>query len=232
MRARVYGVWLMVLCGGVVVAAAPADDGAPRGMAGRLIAHFHMQRIPEEGPWFALQYLNEDTLAGESLPPRYAGRAHRAGSAIVLVETTRDFSALHRLRTDEVWHFYGGVPLELLLLYPDGHGRKVTLGKDVLGGQFPQFTVPHDVWQASSPLRDSPAAYSLAGDQLSPAFDDADFEMGYRDELEAAYPAYARDIARFTRSGYVHRPAARARDAAAGAVTAPRAVASRSGDNN
>ena len=214
MRGPLHGFWSTLLCGALAGAAVPADPGPPGGMAGRLIAHFHMERIPEEGAWFALLYLNEDTLPGGSLPPRYTGHAHRAGSAIVLLETRRDFSALHRLRTDEVWHFYGGSPLELLLLYPDGHGRKVILGNDVLGGQFPQFVVPHDVWQGSAPIGASAAAYSLAGDQLSPAFDAADFEIGYRDELQAVYPAFTREIARLTRREHAHRAAAAAPAAA------------------
>jgi uncharacterized protein len=176
-------------------------------MAGRLIAHYKMKRIPQEGPWFSLTYESADLLDGVDLPERYAGRSHLAGSAIVLVETAADFSAMHRLRTDEVWHFYGGSPIDLLLLYPDGTGRKVTLGRDVLSGQLPQFTVPHGVWQGSVPRDRAPNAYSLAGDQLSPAFDYGDFEMGYRDALQREYPAFAADILRLTRDEFAAAPA-------------------------
>jgi uncharacterized protein len=184
------------------------SERMPEGMAGRLIAHYKMKRIPQEGPWFSLTYESADMLDGADLPERYAGRSHLAGSAIVLVETAADFSAMHRLRTDEVWHFYGGSPIDLLLLYPDGTGRKVTLGRDVLSGQLPQFTVPHGVWQGSVPRGSAPKAYSLAGDQLSPAFDYGDFEMGYRDALQREYPAFAADIRRLTRNEFATAPAA------------------------
>jgi predicted cupin superfamily sugar epimerase len=167
---------------------ARADAPPPGGMAGKLVAHYHMQRIPQEGPWFSLTYQSDDSLDGSALPARYAGRLHAAGSAIVALETAEDFSALHRLQTDEVWHFYGGSPVELLLLYPDGHGRKVILGTNVLIGELPQFTVPRGVWQGSAPQGTSPQRYSLFGDQLSPAFIAEDFEMAIETPCKKTIP--------------------------------------------
>jgi predicted cupin superfamily sugar epimerase len=187
------------------VSIAHAHPPAPGGTAGKLIAHYQMQQVPEEGPWFGLTYSSEESLSGAALPSRYAGREHRLGSAIVLVETPRDFSAMHRLQTDEVWHFYGGAPIDMLLLDPDGRCRKVTLGPNALAGEFPQFTVLHGVWQGSAPRGMAAGTYSFAGDQLSPAFDAADFEMGFRDELVRAYPQCAHDIVRLTRPDYVIR---------------------------
>jgi predicted cupin superfamily sugar epimerase len=175
-------------------------------MAAKLIDHYHMQKIPQEGPWFSLSYASADSLDGDSLPARYAGRTHPAGNAIVALETPRDFSAMHRLQTDEVWHFYDGSPIDMLLLYPDGHGQKVTLGPNVLAGELRQFTVPRGVWQGSAPRDKSAAAYSFFADQLSPGFDYADFEIGYRDALQREYPAFARDIARLTRAEFALSP--------------------------
>ena len=198
--------WFAALLGSVAaVSLAYAHPPVPVGTAGKLIAHYHMQRVPEEGPWFSLTYASEDSLSGAALPSRYAGRNHWLGSAIVLVETPRDFSALHRLQTDEVWHFYGGAPIDMVLLDPDGQCRKVTLGRNALAGEYPQFTVLHGVWQGSAPRGTAAGTYSFAGDQLSPSFDAADFEMGYRDELMRAYPQCARDIVRLTRADYAVR---------------------------
>ncbi len=186
----------------------------PPGLAGRLVAHFHMQRIPEEGAWFAVTYTSQDTLDGALLPPRYAGQPHAMGGAIVAVVTTRDFSALHRLKTDEVWHFYSGAPLKLLLLYPDGKGRTVTLGTDVLHGQFAQFTVPKGVWQGAAPVTATARSFSFIGTEMAPGFDPGDFEIGYRDELQRRYPTFARRIRRLTRGEFANsanrppRPAA------------------------
>jgi predicted cupin superfamily sugar epimerase/mannose-6-phosphate isomerase-like protein (cupin superfamily) len=180
---------------------------ASSGMAGRLIDHYHMQKVPQEGCWFSLTYSSADALDGDTLPARYGGRNHPAGNAIVAVETAKDFSALHRLQTDEVWHFYAGSPIDLLLLYPDGHGQHVTLGSDVLAGELRQFTVPRGVWQGSAPHDKSASAYSFFADQLSPGFDYADFEIGYRDALQREYPAFAKDIEHLTRAEYAVSPA-------------------------
>jgi hypothetical protein len=94
----------------------------------------------------------------------------------------------------------------MLLLYPDGHGRRLTLGANVWAGELPQFTVPHGVWQGSRPRGNSALTYSFAGDQLSPGFDYADFEMGYRDALQSEYPVFAPDIAQLTRPEFKARP--------------------------
>ena len=186
-------------------AADPGPADAP-GVVQGLLRHFAMTQVPEEGIWFTRTYTSEDRLEGRALPPRFGGTAHAAGSAIVAIATPRDFSALHRLRSDEVWHFHSGAPLEMLLLYPDGRGRRLTLGPDVLAGQSPQVTVPHGVWQGAAPRGAAAGVYSLFGTQLSPGFDYADFEPGYRDELQRLYPAFARDIKRLTRAQFAHRP--------------------------
>jgi predicted cupin superfamily sugar epimerase/quercetin dioxygenase-like cupin family protein len=189
---------------------AGSAEVAPPGEAARLIAHFAMQRIPQEGAWFSPSYASTDEIAGGALPPRYAGRAHAAGSAIFAVATRRDFSALHRLQSDEVWHFYGGAPLDMLLLYPDGGGRRVRLGPRIAAGEIPQFTVPHGVWVGAAPHGSARAAYSFFGTQLAPAFDYADFAIGYRDALTQRYPAFALDIARLTRTEFARSPATNA----------------------
>jgi uncharacterized protein len=175
-------------------------------MAGRLIAHFQMQRIPQEGAWFSVTYTSEDVFDGAMLPPRYAGRPHAAGGAIVVVVTPRDFSAMHRLKTDEVWHFYSGTPLELLLLYPDGSGRRVTLGTNVLGGELAQVVVPKGVWLGAAPISSTARSFSFVGTQMAPGFDSGDFEIGYRDELVRRYPAFAESIGRLTRAEFITSP--------------------------
>ena len=184
----------------------PTLRAEPTGTARRLIERFHMQKVPQEGVWFAVTYGSADLLPGAALPARYHGKDHSAGSCIYDVMTREDFSALHRLQTDEVWHFYGGDPIEMLLLYPDGHGETVLIGPDVFTGQRPQFTVPRGVWQGSAPAEGGKAGYSFVGNQLSPAFDPGDFEIGYRDELQKAYPAFAARVAQLTRTEFATRP--------------------------
>jgi predicted cupin superfamily sugar epimerase len=212
-------------------AALPA---APIGMAARLIRQFKLTRIPDEGCWFTLTYRSADLVTGPALPARYRGAPHVAASAIYALETRDDFSAMHRVRTDELWHYHDGDPLQLLLLHPDGRGEIRVLGPDVFHGQQPQIVVPGGTWQGSRPLRDSPEAYTFFGNTLAPGFEAADFEIGYREELQQAYPAFAALIAELTRAEFVtRRPVTRRPVAAApsparpdrdpGAVAAPSA---------
>ena len=195
---------LLVLLGGL---ASEHLYAAPKPTAAALIEHFNMQRIPQEGPWFTLTYSSADTLPRTALPARYDG-PRAAGSAIIALITKPDFSAIHRLKTDEVWHYYGGDPLQLLVLNPDGSGEVVVLGSDVLGGQKLQYVVPCGSWQGSIPLGKAQDSYSMIGNTLAPSFDYSDFEMGYRTELQQAYPRYAALIAQLTRKEFLTRPQA------------------------
>jgi uncharacterized protein len=194
---------LLILCVGL--AASPLG-AAPRPTAQALIEHFKMTRIPQEGPWFTLTWRSEETLPRSALPDRYDG-PRPAGTAIIGIITRTDFSAMHRLKTDEMWHYYGGDPLELLVLHPDGTGEVVVLGPDVLAGQKLQYVVPRGSWQGARPLGDKSDAWSLFGDTLAPGFEYADFEMGYRDELQRTYRVHSAAIARLTRTEFAtHAP--------------------------
>jgi predicted cupin superfamily sugar epimerase/mannose-6-phosphate isomerase-like protein (cupin superfamily) len=193
---------LLVLLGGL---ASETLCAAPRPTSAALIEHFNMQRIPQEGPWFTLTYSSSDTLPRAALPERYDG-SRAAGSAIIALITKPDFSAMHRLKTDEVWHYYGGEPLQLLVLNPNGSGEVVVLGSDVLGGQKLQYVVPRGSWQGSIPLGKGPDSYSMIGNTLAPSFDYSDFEMGYRTELQQTYPRYAELIGQLTRKEFLTRP--------------------------
>jgi predicted cupin superfamily sugar epimerase/mannose-6-phosphate isomerase-like protein (cupin superfamily) len=178
----------------------------PTGTAAQLIAHLKMQKIPAEGPWFTVTYKSSDVLPVASLPERYHGAPHVAGSAIYCLETKEDFSALHILQTDEIWHYYSGDPLEILLLYPDGHGETTVIGPDVLHGQHPQFVAPRGVWQGSRPIGSGADTYTFFGTTLGPGFEYGDFAIGYRDELQKAYPKFAEKIAALTRAEFATRP--------------------------
>ncbi len=180
----------------------------PTGMAAQIIAQLKMQKIPAEGPWFTVTYQSSDVWPAASLPERYHGAPHLAGSAIYCLETKEDFSALHILQTDEIWHYYGGDPLEILLLYPDGHGETAVIGPDVLHGQHPQFVAPRGVWQGSRPIGAGADTYTFFGTTLGPGFDYGDFAIGYRDELQKAYPQFAGKIASLTRAEFATRPPA------------------------
>ena len=171
--------------------------------AKNLIDRFKMERIPQEGAWFAPTFRSTEkvSIAGAT---RYAS-PRVAYSAIYCVQTREDFSGLHRLASDELWHFYDGSPIELILLHPDGRGELTVLGRDLAAGQHPQLLVPRGVWQGSRPIGGDDA-WSFFGNTLAPGFEYADFEIGYRAELQARYPAFTEKIAELTRSEHILRP--------------------------
>lgn len=125
-----------------------------------------------------------------------------AGSAIyyLLTDEPDSFSALHRLPTDEVYHFYLGDPVEMLMLHEGGRVENVTLGQDLLAGQRVQHVVPRGVWQGSR-LR-AGGRFALLGTTMAPGFEPKNYEGGLRDELIAAYPGAADAIRSLTRRSH------------------------------
>lgn len=102
----------------------------------------------EEGGYFIETYRSSETILEKVLPSRYEG-VRTFGTAIYYLLTPETFSAMHRLRSDEIFHFYLGDPVEMLQLWPDGPGRIVILGSDILDRMQPQVVVPRGVWQGA-----------------------------------------------------------------------------------
>ena len=164
--------------------------------ADELIALLGLQPLPGEGGYFRETYRSTDRVALAALPGRYS-TDKAAATAIYYLLTPDNFSALHRLLTDEVFHFYLGDAVEMLQLFPGGEGRIVTLGRDLTAGQQPQLVVPQGVWQGSELVPGG--RFALLGATMAPGFDFADYEAGQRDALVATYSAFADRIRRLTR---------------------------------
>jgi predicted cupin superfamily sugar epimerase len=163
--------------------------------ADELIRFLQLQPHPKEGGYFRETYRAAEVWPAASLPSRYGGD-RRASTAIYYLLTPTTFSALHRLATDEVFHFYLGSPVRMLQLWPNGSSRTVTLGADVFAGHEVQVVVPRGVWQGS--LLQEGGDFALLGCTVAPGFEYADYETGRRDALRAQYPAVAELIARLT----------------------------------
>ena len=137
-------------------------------------------------------------------PARHAGDA--AGfptgrcfaTGIYFLVPAGEFSALHRIRSDELWHFYYGAPLEIVVLDGAGELAVKTLGLALEQGQAPQHVVAAGAWFGASVATDT--GYALVGCTVSPGFDFCDFELAKRDELSALYPEHAPLIERYTRT--------------------------------
>lgn len=95
---------------------------------------------------------------------------------------------MHRLRSDEIFHFYLGDPVEMLQLWPDGSGMVLIMGSDILKGMQPQVVVPRGVWQGAKLIKDG--KFALLGTTVSPGFESVDYESGRRGDLIKAYPQF------------------------------------------
>jgi len=125
------------------------------------------------------------------------GAPRSASTAIYFLLPAGAFSAFHRVRSDEVWHHYGGDPLALHAVDERGAHSVVRLGRDLSAGEAPQAIVAANAWQAAEPLGER---YSLCGCTVAPGFDFADFELADRAELSARFPELAPLVARLTRA--------------------------------
>ena len=103
---------------------------------------------------------------------------------------------MHKVASDEIFHFYLGDPVRMLQLDTDGESRTRVLGSDILGGQEPQVLVRRGIWQGS--ISEPGGTFALFGCTVSPGFEYADYETGRREPLTKLYPKYADLIRRLT----------------------------------
>jgi uncharacterized protein len=162
-----------------------------------IITSLRLEPHPKEGGFFREVYRSEEQLPAAALPDRYAA-PRSFGTCIYYLLTPQTFSAMHRLASDEIFHFYLGDPVQMLQLFANGQGKLITIGPDILNGQSPQVIVPRGVWQGSCLMPGGSAGFALLGTTVAPGFDYADYEHGHRDELVAAYPAFSEMIHRLT----------------------------------
>jgi len=149
-----------------------------------------------EGGYYRQTYRADVVIAREALPEGFAG-ARAVSTAIYFLLEGENFSGFHRLRSDEMWHFYAGEPLAVHVISPEGEYSSIMLGRDVEAGQVLQGVVRAGCWFASH-MADW-KSWALVGCTVAPGFDFADFEMGKREELVARYPQHREVIERLTR---------------------------------
>lgn len=150
-----------------------------------------------EGGYYRETYRAELSIARETLPAGFTG-PRSISTAIYFLLDGDNFSAFHRLWSDEVWHFYAGRMLVIHVIKESGERSEIQLGSDPEGGQLPQAVIKAGWWFACQ-ARD-PNSFALVGCTVAPGFDFADFEMAKRGELVRAFPQHRAVIERFTRS--------------------------------
>lgn len=152
----------------------------------QFISSYQLQPHPEGG-WYTQTYRSSDTVPLSALPERFTGDRPFSTAIYFLLEQG-NFSAFHRIKSDECWHFYSGDPLEIFILQENGSLEIVKLGNDISNGMHFQYVVPANCWFASRPA--SGSRYCFVGCTVSPGFDFADFELANADNLKNEFPLH------------------------------------------
>jgi predicted cupin superfamily sugar epimerase len=161
----------------------------------QIIEHLQLVPLTIEGGHFRETYRSALTIPKDTPPTNYAS-SRNVSTAIYYLLTPDTFSVIHRVKSDEVFHFYAGDPVEMLQLWPDGTARRVIIHNDLAAGHEPQLVVPAGVWQG---CRLIPGGnFALMGCTVAPGFDYADYEAGNRSELITAHPQHHELIKQLT----------------------------------
>lgn len=150
-----------------------------------------------EGGFYKETYRSEGVMNPQDSGLEMEGNRNFSTSIYFLL-VAGNFSAFHRIKQDEIWHFYDGDPIDLHVINPKGEYTKVKIGRNFANGEVPQYVVQAGDWFASEVSQNG--NYSLAGCTVSPGFDFRDFELANAQQLTAVYPVYLEVISRLTRS--------------------------------
>ena len=159
-----------------------------------LIGRLELVKHPEGG-WYRETYRSGDVILRKDLPDRFSGN-RSVSTAIYFLLQSGEVSLLHRIKSDEIWHFYVGEPLTVHVITPQGEYHPLNIGTDMATGATFQCVVPAGCWFGAEVNGDG---YSLVGCTVAPGFDFADFEMGSREELQKQFPEQSEIIQRLTK---------------------------------
>lgn len=149
-----------------------------------------LQLIPHpEGGFYRETYRNTHAADIENLGIR------NLSTCIYYLLTSNTFSAFHRIKQDEIWHFYVGKPIHIHFIDTKGEYKELLVGSDITENQTPQVIVPAGCWFAAHVESD----FALVGCTVSPGFDFLDFELAERESLIRQFPVHKEIITRFTR---------------------------------
>jgi len=149
-----------------------------------------------EGGYFRQTYKSDLLIASQALPAGFGG-ARAASTSICFLLEGKNFSAFHRLRSDELWHFYLGAPLVVHVIDPSGKYSAIQLGSDPEAGQVFQAVVRAGCWFASHVV--DWKSWALVGCTVAPGFEYEDFELARCEQFGKQYSQHLDLIRRLTR---------------------------------
>ncbi|GAA4727441.1 cupin domain-containing protein [Flavisolibacter ginsenosidimutans] len=163
--------------------------------APEIIRQLNLNPHPEGG-FYKEVYRAKGTIKEQALPSSFGGERNYSTSIYYLLQKG-DYSAFHRIKSDELWHFYAGGTLLIHCLSKESGYTCLQLGNNFAKGESFQFVVPAGAWFAAEPAVDTP--FTLAGCTVSPGFDFSDFEMANKESLLQQFPHHKAIINRLCR---------------------------------
>ncbi|OHB60720.1 MAG: hypothetical protein A2Y12_10855 [Planctomycetes bacterium GWF2_42_9] len=148
-----------------------------------IINLFNMIPLPGEGGYYVETYRASEKI--DDLPARYEG-PRTFSTAILYLITPTSFSKLHKVKSDEVFHFHLGNPVEMLKIYETGKTETEIVGTDLVKGQKPQAVVYKNTWQGTKLIEGG--KFALLGCTVAPSFEFSDYESANKDLLIKQFP--------------------------------------------
>jgi predicted cupin superfamily sugar epimerase len=161
----------------------------------QLIQQFNLLPHPEGG-FYKETYRSAEVIPVSVLDKRFKGDRNFSTAIYFLLEQG-NFSAFHKIQSDECWHFYSGGPLLIHVIHINGKFETIKLGNDILQKQVFQCVIPAGCWFASEPTPGS--EFSFVGCTVAPGFDFEDLELAKADDLLRSYPRYENIIKQLCR---------------------------------
>lgn len=149
-----------------------------------------------EGGYYREVYRSDEIIKKASLNKRYDS-SRSISTSIYYLLNENQFSAFHKIKSDEIWHFYDGSAINLYLISEEGKFEIKRLGINLEENELPQIIIPKNVWFAAQP--ENKHSYSLVGCTVAPGFDFNDFELGDRNDLLQKFPQHKDLIIQFSR---------------------------------
>lgn len=150
-----------------------------------------------EGGFYKETYRSEGEIDIESLDPEFTGTRNYS-TCIYFLLTSGKPSAFHRIKQDEIWHFYDGSPIKLHTISEKGFHKSFIIGRDLLNGEIPQLVVKGGHWFAAEVINRND--FSLVGCTVAPGFSFDDFELPTRKKLLERFPQHHELITKFTKA--------------------------------
>jgi uncharacterized protein len=171
---------------------------ATRNAASWWIEQLGLEPHPEGG-YFRETFRADESLAGDALPARYGGASRSISTSIYYLLERGQRSRLHRLASDETWHFHAGDPVTVHLLDEAAGYRACVVGLELDRGHAPQLHIPSGTWFGATldhSDAEKTAGFVLVGCTVAPGFAFEDFEIAARDPILRDYPQHADVLSR------------------------------------